>query len=86
MPPQREVRHDDVDDEEGDRRDDRQLRDRVALGIPVERRDRRNQEQQDREADEPQRDEARLAVDLPAAAEDEREPEHEQEVPDDANR
>ena len=59
-------------------------RERVPLGVAFPAGDRRDQEQDGREADEPDREERRRAVERTAAAEEEREAEHEQEVPDDA--
>ena len=56
----------------------------MPVGVAAPARDRRDQEEQDCERDQPERDHARLPVELPPAAEGEREAEDEEEVADDA--
>ena len=71
-------------------RDDRNRhrgdRERVAVWVAAPAWNRRNQEERDGEGDQAEGDHARPAVELPAAAEGEREAEHQEEVADDATR
>ena len=82
VPAQRVPRQRDVGEQQHDRNRDRERDESVTVGVAVPARDRRDQQDQRRRAHEPERDEARPAVDLAAAAEEEREAEDEQQVPD----
>jgi len=74
-------RHHDVDEEEHDRDRNRELNDEVPVGIAVPGRHRRDEEEQHRDGDRAEREEARETVELVAWPCNEREAEHEQEVP-----
>ena len=71
-----------VDHEQRDRDGDGELDDQVAVGVASPGRDRRDEEEDDRDGDRPERHEARPAVELAAWPGEEREAEHEQQVPD----
>ena len=72
----------DVGDEEHDRDPDREVGERAPVGIALPARNGDDEKHHRRKRDEPEREEARPAVDLAPPAEEEREPEHEEQVPD----
>ena len=86
VPLERPPRGDHVDDEKDDRDDEGGDLERVPLAVSRPARDGGDREQADGESDEPDRGEARRAVDRPPPAEREREAENEQQVADDASR
>ena len=76
----------DVDDQEHDRDGHGEGGERIAIGIAFPARDGGNEEHESRERKEPEREEAREAVELAPSARDQRCTENEKQVPDDAAR
>jgi len=79
-----EPRDPDVDEKQNDRHGDREDCEVMPVGVAFPAGHGRDQKEQYGEADEAQGDQARPAVEIPAAAEGEREAQDEEEVADDA--
>ncbi len=86
VPPQRVPGDGDVDDQEHDRDRRGHLRQLVRVRVAVPAGDGRDEEEQRREGDQPEREEARVAIEPSATTGHERGAEDEQEVPDHASR
>ena len=84
--PQRVPRDADVDDQEHDRDRGGHLRQLVRVRVTVPPRYGGDEKEERREGDQPEREEARVAVEPPATSGHERGAEDEQEVPDHASR
>ena len=84
--PQRVPRDPDVDDQEHDRDRRGYLRQLVRVRVTVPPRYGGDEKEECRAGDQPEREEAREAIEPSATTGDERGAEHEQEVPDHASR